>query len=247
MRRVLENIARPLLPKRLRLWLIRRTRRPGVGRVEWGQLRRLHPVSRQWGGDRGLPVDRYYIEKFLASRAEEIYGRVLEVGDNVYTRRFGAGRVDRSDILLGPPGGPSATFVADFADAPELPSGAFDCVVCTQTLQLIADLPAAIATLHRILKPGGALLATVPGISPLYQDAAGHWQDCWRFTVPGCRWLLEQSFSPSGVNVDAYGNVLAAVAFLEGLAAEELTTEELDHIDPNYQLLLALRASKAAS
>ncbi|MGB3562066.1 MAG: methyltransferase domain-containing protein [Thermoanaerobaculia bacterium] len=246
MRRTLEDLARPLVPRSLRLWLLRLTRRPPVGRLDWGQLRRLQPVSRQWGGDRGLPVDRYYIEKFLASRAEDIRGRVLEVGDNLYTRRFGDDRVDRSDVVMAPPGGPAATFLADFADAPELPSGEFDCVICTQTLQVVPDLPAAIATLHRILKPAGVLLATVPGISQLYEDRAGPWQDCWRFMVPGCRWLLEQSFSPTAVDVRSYGNVLAAVALLEGLAAEELTAEELDHNDPNYQLLLALRASKAA-
>lgn len=246
MKGALGSGARLLLPRPLRLWLLRLTRRPPVGRVDWGELRRLRPISRQWGGDRGLPVDRYYIERFLTARAEDIRGRVLEVGDNVYTRRFGGDRVDRSDIVTAPPGGPAATFVADFADAPELPSGQFDCVICTQTLQVVPDLSAATATLHRILKPGGVLLATVPGISQLYEDEAGPWQDCWRFMVPGCRWLLEQSFPPTAIAVRSYGNVLAAVALLEGIAAQELTTEELEHNDPNYQLLLAIRAAKTS-
>jgi len=38
--------------------------------------------------------------------------------------------------------------------------------------------------------------------------------------------------------------VLAATAFLNGLATEELRKEELDHYDPHYQLLITIRARK---
>jgi SAM-dependent methyltransferase len=215
-----------------------------VGRVEWGDYRQLEPISRQWGGDRGQPVDRYYIEKFLQARAGDIRGRVLEVGGDVYIRRFGGDRVERAEVVVGPLGDPSATFVADFADAPQLPADAFDCIICTQTLQFIADPPAAVATLYRILKPGGVLLATVPGISQIDRAQEGRWNELWRFTVLGCQGLLESSFSPSELEVEAHGNVLSAVAFLEGLAADELTPEELDHNDPDYQVLIAVRAIK---
>ena len=215
-----------------------------MGRIEWGGLRRLEPISRRWGADRGQIVDRYYIEKFLLARADDIRGRVLEVGGDVYTRRFGNQRVDQAEVVVAPPGESSATFVADFVDAPELPSDAFDCIICTQTLQFIADPPAAIATLHRILEPGGVLLATVPGISQIDRAEEEKWNELWRFTVAGCRWLLERSFSPLGVEVEAHGNVLSAIAFLEGLSADELTPEELDHHDPDYQVLITMRATK---
>src|SRR5262245_54268962 len=62
-----------------RLW----TRwRPGA--LRFGDLRRLSPVSRTFGFDRGLPIDRYYIESFLAEHALDIRGRTLEVADNAY-------------------------------------------------------------------------------------------------------------------------------------------------------------------
>ena len=58
----------------------------------FGMLRRVTPISTKWGFDRGLPIDRHYIENFLAVNADDIRGGVLEIGDNSYTRRFGNGR-----------------------------------------------------------------------------------------------------------------------------------------------------------
>jgi hypothetical protein len=42
-----------------------------------------------------------------------------------------------------------------------------------------------------------------------------------------------------------HGNVLAAISFLHGLAAEELRPEELDHRDTDYELLITVRARKS--
>ena len=67
------------------------------------------------------------------------------------------------DILMATEGNPQATIVGDLTDAPQIPSDAFDCAIVTQTLQFVYDVRAALATLHRILAPGGVLLATVPG------------------------------------------------------------------------------------
>ena len=55
----------------------------------WRPATPLEPVSRSFGFDRGTPVDRRYIEQFLARHAAAIRGDVLEVGDDGYTRRFG--------------------------------------------------------------------------------------------------------------------------------------------------------------
>ena len=59
--------------------------------------------------------------------------------------------------------------------------------------------------------------------------------------------LAEEEFPADRVEVEAHGNVLAAIAFLMGLAAEELDWRELEHRDPLYQLLITLRASKPQS
>ena len=65
----------------------------------FAQPRRLDPVSRDWGYDRGVPIDRYYIENFLDRHAGDIRGHVLEIGVDSYTWRFGGDRVTKSDVL----------------------------------------------------------------------------------------------------------------------------------------------------
>jgi len=54
-----------------------------------------------------------------------------------------------------------------------------------------------------------------------------------------------KAFDPAAIEVEAFGNVLAACAFLHGLSAEDLTPEELNHHDPDYQLLITVRARKS--
>lgn len=215
--------------------------------VCWSNLRRFQPISQVFGFDRGQCIDRYYIETFLARHANDIRGHVLEVGDNVYTCKFGGERVIRSDVLHATPGNSQATIIADLTCADYLPSETFDCIILTQTLQFIYDVRAAIRTLHRILKPEGVLLATFPGISQVSRYDMDRWGDYWRFTTLSARRLFEEVFLMGCVEVSTHGNVLVAIAFLHGLAAKELEPEELEYRDPDYEVLITVRAVKAAS
>lgn len=226
---------------RLRARVVDRT--PPIGRVRFGHLRRLTPISRRFGFDRGGPIDRYYIEAFLDRQRDDIRGRVLEFGDDTYTRRFGDGRVEVSDVLHVNAGNPAATYVADLANADHVPTDAFDCIVCTQTLQLIFDVEAAVGTLYRILKPGGVALVTIPGITQLSRDEWGtSWY--WRFTPLSARRLFEGVFPAERVELGVHGNVLAATAFLQGISAAELEPEELGFLDPRYDVVITVRATK---
>lgn len=214
--------------------------------VRFGGLRRLSPISRTFGFDRGLPIDRYYIERFLLEHTGDIRGRTLEVADNTYTRRFGGGRVARSDVLHAVVGNPNATIIADLTGDDGLPSEAFDCIILTQTLHMIYDVRACARQLCRALKPGGVLLATVPGISQISRYDMERWGDYWRFTSLSARRLCEEA-GPMEVSVTSYGNVFTAIAFLHGLAAEELRQKELDYSDRDYELLIGVRAVKVAN
>jgi len=174
-----RKIARRMSPAPVYLWLRalwQRRHRAPVSRVRFGNLRRVTPMSRVFGYDLGQPVDRYYIENCLAHHTRDIRGRVMEIGDDLYTRRFGGDRVAKSGVLHVTETNPRATVVADLTRADHVASDAFDGINFTQTLHLIYDLRAAIRTLHRILKPGGVLLATFPGISQISQD---EWGDYW--------------------------------------------------------------------
>ena len=186
-----------------------------------------------------------YVERFVGAHAADIHGRVLEIAAPDYTNRFGKD-VAQVDILMATEGNPQATIVGDLTDAPNIPSGTFDCAIVTQTLQFIWDTRSALATLFRILAPGGVLLATVPGltkISALEDDEYGEW---WHFTARSMRRLAEEAFGVGNVETQAYGNVLSAAAFLYGLAASDLRAEELDARDRLYEVTIGLRAVKPA-
>jgi SAM-dependent methyltransferase len=203
----------------------------------------LTPIARNFGFDRGLPVDRYFIEGFLHHNRAFIRGAVLEIGDDTYTRRFGGSQVTSSDVLHVGTGNPQATIVADLSEAEHLRSDAFDCVICTQTLQFIYDVRSAVQTLHRILKPGGTILATVPGISQTDDVTwASSW--FWSFTPLAASRLFEEAFGSPQVETKTYGNVLSSTAFLHGIASHELTCEELSYNDLAYPLLTAIKATK---
>ena len=212
-------------------------------RIDFGDLGGTEPQSRAFGGDRGTPLDRGYIEAFLALHAPDIRGRILEIGEDLYTRRFGGDRVTAATILDSPgSGNPNASLLADLQTGEGVPSGAYDCILITQTLHMIYDVRGALATLQRALAPRGIVLATVPGITQI--DAAdGPEKWFWSMTQSAARRLFAERFGEA-VEVRTYGNVLAATAFLQGLALEEVDAGKLAVVDPLYPVITGIRAER---
>jgi hypothetical protein len=245
----------PTLLTRIYRWLRNQKKRwnrwtkwPPLGAIDFGDLQRVTPVSAKFGWDRGNPIDRYYIERFLQQHSSDIRGRVLEIGDPRYTRQFGENRVTKSDVLHVNLPKSEVTIVSDLASADHIPSDSYDCLIITQTLQFIYHVGAAIKTGYRILKPGGVLLATFPGISKIDHPAhMEQFEDYWRFTRRAAQRIFTEIFPPGKVAVQAHGNVLAASSFLFGLAVQELRQGELDYNDPDYELLITVRAVKPES
>jgi len=238
--RCLATAARPTLSPSQRMTSDSPRQIP-LGAVHFGDLKRLSPIGRDFGYDRGTPVDRYYIESFLARHAVDIRGRVLELANNEYTRRFGGVRVEQSDVLSLKADNPNATIVGDLAVAGTLPVAAFDCIIFTQALQYIYDLHAAMAMLHRALRSDGVLLATVPGVTQV--DV---WPWYWSFTEASLQRLLADQFGAINVVAEGHGNVFAATTLLYGIAVQELSTADLDVNDPAYPVTIAARAVKRA-
>ena len=212
--------------------------------VRWGNLRRLTPVSPIFGLDRGQSIDRYYIERFLQKHNTDIRGCVLEIGDSTYTRRFGGQQVTCSEVLHVTSDNPAATVTGNLETAEGIPQERFDCVILTQTLPFIYEIRAAVANIYAALRPGGVLLATLSGISQISRYDMERWGDYWRFTSLSARRLFEEVFPPSNVTVEAHGNVLTSIAFLQGLASHELSRQELDFCDQDYEVSITLRAVK---
>jgi glycosyltransferase involved in cell wall biosynthesis len=216
---------------------------PSVGGVKLGDFARTSPISNSFGFDRGKPIDRYYIENFLAKQSSHIRGRVLEIGDNSYTVRFGGADVGKSDILHVDASNPGATIVGDLSDSDVLPSDTFDCIVLTQTLHLVYDMRKALANLARSLKQDGVLLVTVPGITPVDR---GEWRYTWYWSLTelALAQLLAESFDPRDSLTVKFGNVFAAVCFLQGLGVSEVPTAKLDVMDPAFPVVIGARVVK---
>lgn len=213
----------------------------GRDALDWGDLRSVAPVDRDWGYSRGGPVDRVYIEEFLGRHASDIRGVVLEVQEPDYAHRFGGPRLAEIDVVDIDPANPRATVVADLRDAVALPTGRYDAVILTQTVHVIDDMGAVMREMARILRPGGVLLATFPAASRVCVEY-GPDGDFWRATEAGVRALATAAFPADAVAVESLGNVLATTAFLQGVGRTELSPAELAVVDPYHPTVIGLRA-----
>ncbi len=201
----------------------------------------VKPLSYRWGEDRGLPIHRYYLDCFLERYAGDIRGHCLEFQDPAYVPRFG-GAVTKLDILHLDDSNPRATLVADLTKPNEIPTGLFDCIVCTHVLHIVYDLGKIVAEMQRILKPGGVLLVAVPCVS-MYEPKE---HELWRFTPEGLRALLAHAFGAGNVTLHPFGNSLTAAGEIRGLVVQEFTHQELEHPDERFPVEVCARAVKAS-
>jgi len=207
----------------------------------WGDLRRLEPLSPHWGEERGLVVDRLFIERFLARHADDVRGRVLAYHDARYATRYGRHRLTACDVLDADATNPAATLVADLQHAPALASARYDCILAPHVVQLLDDPAAALAECARVLKPGGVLLASVPTVGRIEDGARA---DRWRFSAERFAELLAGAFDAANVTVEALGGTDATIAFLAGLAVGEVDEALLEGAEGEPPLVVAARAVK---
>lgn len=221
--------------------LIKKTKRKFVF---WGNLRNVKPFSDKFSYDRGnQSIARYYIDQFIESNKQYINGKVLEIGDNTYTSRFG-NNVITSDILHLTNENEKATIIADLTKCDMIPSDIYDCIILTQTLNFIFDFQSALFNVHRILKPNGHLLVTLSGISQMSNYDDERWGDYWRFTPKSTKLIFEKHFKTNNFEIKTFGNVLSSIGFLTGLSSHELKKSELNYSDSNYPLIITVLCIK---
>jgi Methyltransferase domain len=200
----------------------------------------MEPLSDNYGFDRGTPLDRRYIEAFLARRQDALHGAVLEVGDDRYSRRFSAPSqttvvdVDRTN--------PHATLIADLCEPTSLPAGAYDCVVLAETLHLLPAPAACIANCQQALVSGGSLLVTVPALKRLSPSRPK--SDYWRFTPAGLELLFEQTWD-GPFTIESFGNLRVCLGFLCAQVVEDLDDDDFARNDPRFPLTVVAHARKA--
>ena len=121
---------------------------------------------------------------------------------------------------------------------------------CFPHLLIVAEPNSKVTVIQDATSPALEGLSVVPGaVEIIARDGAQvrfidmqRWGDYWRFTSRSARRLFEELWSHQDVQVQAYGNVVAGIASLHGLAAQELSQEELDYCHPDYELIITVRA-----
>lgn len=205
------------------------------------------PLSDMFGLDRGTPLDRVFISRFLQHHGEIICGDCLEVEESLYTRRY-AQPDHVAHVLKYTPSlvrSEKNELVADLTRPETVPEARFDTFICTQTLNFIFDLDPVITSIHKLLKPRGYALITVAGISQISQYDHERWGDYWRFTDQSLRTLLIRRFNDDDCKIVTYGNVYTACLFLQGYAYEDIIDKSLLKIvDKNYQMVICALVRK---
>jgi SAM-dependent methyltransferase len=116
--------------------------------------------------------------------------RLLDVGGRGKPYAcFFAGRVVNHYVLDVEP----ARSVDVVGDARIMPfsDGSMDVVLITQVLEHVPEPIAVIGEIRRVLKPGGTLLLSVPGIFPQHGSPG----DYWRYMPQGLQWILRDFHS----------------------------------------------------
>ena len=206
----------------------------------WTAVKSLKPLSSKFGYDRGTPIDRFWIESFLELNTKRIKGKCLEVTDSTYAEKFGGQKITSIDVLDINRKNRQANIHDDLRHLRSIKSNTYDCIILTHVLGLIDDFDSAIKQCHRVLKPGGALLATSSCFSPTYDTSVNF----WRFTKAGYGYAFGKYFSPKHLTVTTYGNVLSGQCFWVGMAQEELTKQQLEYNDPRYPCIVTALAIK---
>ena len=231
------TVIKSLLGPRWTTWA--RTVTRGLERPSWGNLRRVTPLSAVYGFDRGTPIDRYYVDTFFTANRHLVTGRVLEIQTRDHIRRYGSGVTAADTLDINASFRP--TYCCDLAQAAIVPTGSYDCFVLPNTLCFLRNLDDALREARRIVRPGGAILATVPGFVPLTPDV----EDYWHLSADGWRVVVERVWNGCETVVESHGNCLAAAAAMYGVAVEELRASELDVKDPRYPVLVTIRCRVA--
>lgn len=219
--------------------------------IDMGSFQDIDCITRNFGFDRGLPVDRYYIGRFLEMNRALIHGEVLEVAERTYATTYGDKNVrswilnySSTDVVRDVE---ALTITGDLTNETSIPSLTFDCFICTQTLNSIFELNTAVTNIRRLLKPGGAALVTLPSLTQITSYDNERWGDFWRFTPASARRLFSEVFCHEGDSVDVveFGNLTAAITLLRGAAVEDLPeTTLLDKVDSDYPVLTAVVVRK---
>ncbi len=177
--------------------------------VEQIQLMPVKPISHNFGVEFGKAVDRVYIERFIKEHKRYIKNDVMEIGDNYYTKLFGS-EVNNSFVLHVEGKGRNA-IKGNLATGEGIEEESIDCLICTQTIQMIYAFEDAVANIYKLLKPSGVALITGHCIGQISMSDYARWGEYWRYTPKAMKQVFGKYFGMQNTEVFNYGNVIWTV------------------------------------
>ena len=131
---------------------------------------------------------RFLLDQALEAAVPLMRGTVVDLGGKRTYKRGEFRPPERQAerwiyVNLARESGPDV--VAD-AGAVPLRSASADCVICTEVLEHLVDPAACVHEAHRLLRPGGVIIASVPFLYPVHGDPS----DYQRYTADGLRRLF---------------------------------------------------------
>lgn len=200
------------------------------------------PISKRFGRERGTPIDRIYIERFLEENQHKIHGTVMEVANSEYTETFGH-NIEKS-LILHVNGWGKGVIKGNLETGEGIVENSVDCFICTQTMQFIYDIRKAVHNIYTLLKPGGVALLTAHCIAQISLYDYHNWGEYWRFTDQSMRKIFAENFEDSAITVKTWGNMKTAIAYQYGLCAEDLKIKDFEYNDMQYPLLITAVVEK---
>ena len=207
---------------------------------------RRYPLSSSMGFDRGHPIDRYYIHKFLRSNLPTNPCRVLEFGDSLLSRSL----MHRDSIVDTAIYRHNATgsfqekkLLLDLATSESISlRNTYDIIICTQVLMCVPDPHQALVNLHSLLKPNGVLIGSISSsCSPISYYDYSRWGYYWTGTDQYLQKLFLLTSFKAEV-VQSFGSFYTARAFLDGLCSDDLDINLLSSHDPEYPIVTCFLA-----
>jgi SAM-dependent methyltransferase len=210
---------------------------PPCGAVDWGSLRRLHPICKRFGFSRGTPIDRYYLDKFVAQIRNRVVGATVEIGGARQNRELYRLTNVSEYTAIDAEAHDYVDVVGDAHDSSLLAPDSADSILAFNVLEHCADPWLVARNMHRWLRTGGCAFCMVPNAQRVHNFP----RDYWRPLPDGVNWLFRDFGSRE---LSQYGNPTSVIASQLGIAAEELTQAELDAQHPDYPVATCIVATK---
>jgi len=199
-----------------------------------------YPLERDFGSKRGQPLDRYYIDLFINQKKDLIKGRVLEIGDDRYSKRFIS--APQRNVLRGRKNRGYKNYNGDLLNFATLKDiGQFDTLIITNVLNFIFDYDEAIKNIAKLTSKGGKCLFTVSAFSGISKFDNDRWGDYWKFSQKSLGQILKKYFS--NIEIDSFGNASVSASFVLGLVTEDIPNTTLEIKDKNYPIIITALVS----